>query len=93
MIKEGKEKDYEKEFDNKLDKIFKKQNDIFTHIEKKDLEELKVIYMELMKKDGPAPIERARNYFEKKIKKRINETNDKNIISNLSIKHNVIFKI
>ena len=80
MIKEGKEKDYGKEFDNKLDKIFKKQNDIFTHIEKKDVEELKVIYMELMKKDGPSPIERARNYFEKKIKKRINETNDKTII-------------
>ena len=92
MIKEGIEKDYGKEFENQLDKIFKKQNDIFTHIEKKDLEELKAISMELMKKEGPSPLERTRNYFEKKIKKRINETNDKNIISNLAIKQNEIFE-
>ena len=92
MVKEGIEKDYSKEFEMQLNKIFKKQNDIFSHIDQKDLEDLKSICFELMKNNGPSPLERTRNYFGKTLNKRINETNDKNIISNLAIKQNEIFE-
>ena len=92
MIKEGIEKDYSKEFENLLNKIFRAQNDKIGHVDKKDLEQLKNISIELMKNNGPSPLEKTRNYFEKNLNKRINEINDKLIISNLAIKKNEIFE-
>ena len=92
MIKEGLEKDYSKEFENQLNKIFKKQNDHISHVDKKDLETLKSICFELMKNDGPTPLEKTRIFFEKNLNKRIMETNEKTIIANLNIKKNEIFE-
>ena len=92
MVKEGIEKDYSKEFENKLNKIFGKQNDKINHVSKKDLEDLKTIGMELIKNNESSPLEKTRNYFEKILNKRINEINDKSIIANLAIKKNEIFE-
>ena len=92
MIKEGIEKDIPKEFENKLSKIFKEQNDRSQHIDKNDLEELKKLSIELLQKGGPTPLEKTRNFFEKKLNKRLNEINDKMIIANLAIKKNEIFE-
>ena len=92
IVKEGVEKDYSKEFENKLNKIFSEQNDKISHVSKKDLEDLKRIGMELMKDSGPTPLEKTRNFFEQILNKRINETNNKSVIANLAIKKNEIFE-
>lgn len=90
MEKEGNEKDIKKDFENKLNNIFKKQNDSKEHIDQKDLEDLKKLALNLSDSGG-SPLKESRFFFSKIFDKRVSETKDNMIIHNLISKKEEIF--
>lgn len=90
MEKEGNEKDIKKDFENKLNNIFKKQNDSKEHIDQKDLEDLKKLALNLSD-NGGSPLKESRFFFSKIFDKRVSETKDNMIIHNLISKKEEIF--